>query len=68
MKNTIMDIIVIATCVVMVTIACIVAHHICNNDTVYVTKYKNTETGVNYLITNDSIIEMHNPDGTLYTE
>ena len=68
MKDKITDIIVIITCIVMVIIAGVVAYHICNNDTVYVTKYKNTETGVNYLITNDSIIEMHNPDGTIYTE
>lgn len=36
-----------------------------DSNKVYVQKWTSPDTGVNYLITNNSIIEMHNPDGSI---
>lgn len=60
--------IIVTLAIVIITILCGFAVYMTMDNKVYIQKYVNSETGVCYLVTNNSIIEMHNPDGSIYYE
>jgi len=68
-SELIMNIIIIIIMVVIsITVAYVAKCIIDDNHQVYVQKWTSPETGVCYYITETSIVEMHNTDGSLYSE